>query len=112
MCYLFFFLMIRRPPMLTQSRSSAASDVYKRQYLNLAFPFVGSDAGVGERRGLDAAHDGAEGVVLALSLIYISEPTRLLSISYAVFSLKKKNKNTLQAEIENLHQSYTCTYMM
>eukprot|EP00658_Telonema_sp_P-2_P031097 TRINITY_DN23348_c0_g1_i2.p1 TRINITY_DN23348_c0_g1~~TRINITY_DN23348_c0_g1_i2.p1 ORF type:complete len:103 (-),score=24.08 TRINITY_DN23348_c0_g1_i2:38-346(-) len=29
-----------------------------------------------------------------LSLIHISEPTRLLSISYAVFCLKKKNKHT------------------
>ena len=29
----FFFLMIRRPPRSTQSRSSAASDVYKRQEL-------------------------------------------------------------------------------
>ena len=28
-----FFLMIRRPPRSTQSRSSAASDVYKRQSL-------------------------------------------------------------------------------
>eukprot|EP00657_Telonema_sp_P-1_P004266 TRINITY_DN19872_c0_g1_i1.p1 TRINITY_DN19872_c0_g1~~TRINITY_DN19872_c0_g1_i1.p1 ORF type:complete len:117 (-),score=12.72 TRINITY_DN19872_c0_g1_i1:414-764(-) len=27
----FFFLIIRRPPRSTQSRSSAASDVYKRQ---------------------------------------------------------------------------------
>ena len=30
---------------------------------------------------------------LELSLIHISEPTRLLSISYAVFCLKKKLKN-------------------
>eukprot|EP00658_Telonema_sp_P-2_P011868 TRINITY_DN1453_c0_g2_i3.p1 TRINITY_DN1453_c0_g2~~TRINITY_DN1453_c0_g2_i3.p1 ORF type:complete len:215 (+),score=77.76 TRINITY_DN1453_c0_g2_i3:54-698(+) len=30
---------------------------------------------------------------LELSLIHISEPTRLLSISYAVFCLKKKKKN-------------------
>src|SRR5450756_3246392 len=29
--FFFFFLMIRRPPRSTQSRSSAASDVYKRQ---------------------------------------------------------------------------------
>ena len=29
--------------------------------------------------------------LLGLSLIHISEPTRLLSISYAVFCLKKKN---------------------
>ena len=31
MVFSFFFLMIRRPPRSTQSRSSAASDVYKRQ---------------------------------------------------------------------------------
>ena len=30
-----------------------------------------------------------------LSLIHISEPTRLLSSSYAVFCLKKKKHNTL-----------------
>ena len=32
----FFFLMQRRPPRSTQSRSSAASDVYKRQVRKLA----------------------------------------------------------------------------
>ena len=32
-----FFLMIRRPPRSTQSRSSAASDVYKRQLIFLHF---------------------------------------------------------------------------
>ncbi len=31
--------------------------------------------------------------ILHLSLIHISEPTRLLSISYAVFCLKQKKKN-------------------
>src|SRR5678815_329319 len=34
----------------------------------------------------------SQGEHLCLSLIHISEPTRLLSISYAVFCLKKKNK--------------------
>eukprot|EP00658_Telonema_sp_P-2_P037881 TRINITY_DN27220_c0_g2_i4.p2 TRINITY_DN27220_c0_g2~~TRINITY_DN27220_c0_g2_i4.p2 ORF type:complete len:237 (+),score=70.38 TRINITY_DN27220_c0_g2_i4:1162-1872(+) len=34
----------------------------------------------------------------ALSLIHISEPTRLLSISYAVFCLKKKKKTDKQNE--------------
>ena len=33
------------------------------------------------------------GDVLNLSLIHISEPTRLLSISYAVFCLKKKKQS-------------------
>ena len=32
-----FFLMIRRPPRSTQSRSSAASDVYKRQAQDVPF---------------------------------------------------------------------------
>eukprot|EP00658_Telonema_sp_P-2_P005654 TRINITY_DN12128_c0_g1_i2.p1 TRINITY_DN12128_c0_g1~~TRINITY_DN12128_c0_g1_i2.p1 ORF type:complete len:217 (-),score=34.96 TRINITY_DN12128_c0_g1_i2:45-695(-) len=36
--------------------------------------------------------------VEALSLIHISEPTRLLSISYAVFCLKKKKKTTTHLE--------------
>eukprot|EP00831_Metopus_contortus_P024112 TRINITY_DN2109_c0_g2_i6.p2 TRINITY_DN2109_c0_g2~~TRINITY_DN2109_c0_g2_i6.p2 ORF type:complete len:130 (-),score=20.19 TRINITY_DN2109_c0_g2_i6:85-474(-) len=31
--FFFFFLMIRRPPRSTQGVSSAASDVYKRQYV-------------------------------------------------------------------------------
>src|SRR5674536_373255 len=37
-------------------------------------------------------HDfvATRGLELVLSLIHISEPTRLLSISYAVFCLKKK----------------------
>ena len=37
--FLFFFLRIRRPPRSTLDRSSAASDVYKRQGL-LQRPFV------------------------------------------------------------------------
>eukprot|EP00657_Telonema_sp_P-1_P009128 TRINITY_DN3294_c0_g1_i5.p1 TRINITY_DN3294_c0_g1~~TRINITY_DN3294_c0_g1_i5.p1 ORF type:complete len:299 (+),score=92.48 TRINITY_DN3294_c0_g1_i5:53-949(+) len=37
----FFFLMIRRPPRSTQSRSSAASDVYKRQEVEIGdVPFL------------------------------------------------------------------------
>eukprot|EP00658_Telonema_sp_P-2_P036988 TRINITY_DN26652_c0_g1_i1.p1 TRINITY_DN26652_c0_g1~~TRINITY_DN26652_c0_g1_i1.p1 ORF type:complete len:179 (+),score=71.13 TRINITY_DN26652_c0_g1_i1:95-631(+) len=33
--------------------------------------------------------------IIELSLIHISEPTRLLSISYAVFCLKKKKKTSI-----------------
>mgnify|MGYP003380841055 CR=1 FL=1 len=36
---LFFFLMIRRPPRSTLDRSSAASDVYKRQVLDLPIQY-------------------------------------------------------------------------
>src|SRR5674536_16777 len=41
-------------------------------------------------------------IVFVLSLIHISEPTRLLSISYAVFCLKKKKKfivRTIEADV-------------
>ncbi|WP_460379529.1 hypothetical protein, partial [Staphylococcus aureus] len=61
------FLMIRRPPRSTRVRSSAASDVYKRQT-----PM------------LDTIR-----MAIVLSLIHISEPTRHAQISYAVFCLKK-----------------------
>eukprot|EP00658_Telonema_sp_P-2_P009301 TRINITY_DN13489_c0_g1_i1.p1 TRINITY_DN13489_c0_g1~~TRINITY_DN13489_c0_g1_i1.p1 ORF type:complete len:120 (+),score=22.18 TRINITY_DN13489_c0_g1_i1:177-536(+) len=51
---------------------------------------------LGERRGCSAALLWFAIVTvvtaLELSLIHISEPTRLLSISYAVFCLKKKKK--------------------
>ena len=39
--------------------------------------------------------------VEVLSLIHISEPTRLLSISYAVFCLKKKKKHIKRHETEH-----------
>ena len=70
-----FFLMIRRPPRSTLDRSSAASDVYKRQ---VDVPFLaGGHVVVGvvleERHEADA---GAVVVVHELSLIHISEPTR------------------------------------
>src|SRR5665254_24392 len=73
--FFLFFLMIRRPPRSTRVRSSAASDVYKRQ------PWVSGPPTHAAR--WPSPREG-------LSLIHISEPTRLLSISYAVFCLKKK----------------------
>src|SRR5450756_2801386 len=44
--------------------------------------------------GSEAAAEARIGAGLALSLIHISEPTRLGMISYAVFCLKKKNNKT------------------
>eukprot|EP00658_Telonema_sp_P-2_P000610 TRINITY_DN10228_c0_g1_i3.p1 TRINITY_DN10228_c0_g1~~TRINITY_DN10228_c0_g1_i3.p1 ORF type:complete len:125 (+),score=46.94 TRINITY_DN10228_c0_g1_i3:118-492(+) len=117
--------MIRRPPRSTLSSSSAASDVYKRQYQRRvrvlycsivtnntsimtaqeAKLFVGqlnqkaTEEDVrqlfnfyGEVRHVNIVRKNGEST--GLSLIHISEPTRLLSISYAVFCLKKKKKKT------------------
>ena len=67
--------MRRRPPRSTQSRSSAASDVYKRQQrhqlIDVALterPEAGDEVAFGEELA------AAPGQVL--SLIHISEPTR------------------------------------
>jgi len=46
------------------------------------------------RAAFERLHAAPENVVLQLSLIHISEPTRLRRISYAVFCLKKKNTHT------------------
>ena len=74
--YCFFFLMIRRPPRSTLDRSSAASDVYKRQVLVRADGVIEvTDNG----RGIPVEmhpEEGRPAVELVLSLIHISEPTR------------------------------------
>eukprot|EP00658_Telonema_sp_P-2_P017981 TRINITY_DN17029_c0_g1_i1.p1 TRINITY_DN17029_c0_g1~~TRINITY_DN17029_c0_g1_i1.p1 ORF type:complete len:117 (-),score=31.94 TRINITY_DN17029_c0_g1_i1:66-416(-) len=110
--------MIRRPPRSTLSSSSAASDVYKRQGLTsidltplsnvveIAGGFLMRCTGLTTidmqpLTQLATLHFGSvitkhmpTTKLLLLSLIHISEPTRLLSISYAVFCLKKKKQNT------------------
>ena len=71
-----FFLMIRRPPRSTLDRSSAASEVYKRQTrycMGAAWREVKDD------RNFDAVLEmvrGVAGLGMELSLIHISEPTR------------------------------------
>ena len=55
--------------------------------------------------GLNA--QAAHRLGINLSLIHISEPTRLLSISYAVLCLKKKNTQT---QLLQLHIPITTRY--
>src|SRR5674476_1169144 len=73
-------LSIRRPPRSTPLYSSAASDVYKRQVINLAdllLPIL-----------LISLLTLLRNIAVTLSLIHISEPTRQAEISYAVFCFK------------------------
>eukprot|EP00658_Telonema_sp_P-2_P048123 TRINITY_DN36624_c0_g1_i2.p2 TRINITY_DN36624_c0_g1~~TRINITY_DN36624_c0_g1_i2.p2 ORF type:complete len:130 (-),score=38.51 TRINITY_DN36624_c0_g1_i2:5-394(-) len=114
--------MIRRPPRSTLSSSSAASDVYKRQGTTRttttsnsngrkssasAFNskdkenefFNSSPTSLVSIRGMidgDSKAVNMDKLRSMLSLIHISEPTRLLSISYAVFCLKKKKKKIIE----------------
>ena len=81
---LFFFLMIRRPPRSTLDRSSAASDVYKRQTLAFAMIPVWSEFFIETDylpQKFTYSNTAARWVrisdaVTELSLIHISEPTR------------------------------------
>ena len=75
--------MIRRPPRSTLDRSSAASDVYKRQLPDGSV--LTESAAILIHLGLEHPASG-----LLLSLIHISEPTRPYFNSYAVFCLKIK----------------------
>ena len=71
----FFFLMIRRPPRSTLDRSSAASDVYKRQN---KYPIISLEDGLSEDdwNGWVQLQSKIGSKVQLLSLIHISEPTR------------------------------------
>ena len=83
--------MIRRPPRSTLDRSSAASDVYKRQVVDDAIVVVENverwiEQGMAPRDAARKAMDEVTPAVIAiafglsavfiLSLIHISEPTR------------------------------------
>src|SRR5660397_185823 len=74
-------LIKRRPPRSTPLYSSAASDVYKRQENNTV---------TNPQIDIDKHHGDVDVAAIAkLSLIHISEPTRLRRISYAVLWFNK-----------------------
>ena len=67
--------------------------------VQLARHFGAEVTGVDSTKKLDMLRSiGALHVIDYLSLIHISEPTRLLSISYAVFCLKKKKTNPIKIQ--------------
>eukprot|EP00831_Metopus_contortus_P062753 TRINITY_DN54993_c0_g1_i1.p1 TRINITY_DN54993_c0_g1~~TRINITY_DN54993_c0_g1_i1.p1 ORF type:complete len:133 (+),score=35.03 TRINITY_DN54993_c0_g1_i1:78-476(+) len=117
--------MRRRPPRSTQGVSSAASDVYKRQYQRRVHGILmvfEQTLGYARKVWLEKWRNKKNylikigslfflyistsplqkvirritmGLCFCLSLIHISEPTRPLYISYAVFCLKKKKNTSL-----------------
>ena len=68
--------MIRRPPRSTLDRSSAASDVYKRQAQDDEPHDPGQGRGIAHIEVLKRRPEHIEHVEQGLSLIHISEPTR------------------------------------
>ena len=86
--------MIRRPPRSTLDRSSAASDVYKRQEVVLAREDgARRDVRTHRQAKRNGALDGA--VVHHLSLIHISEPHEtVLDLVCRLLLEKKNNRHT------------------
>ena len=72
----FFFSMMRRPPKSTQSRSSAASDVYKRQGIQPDILLCRTDRLLSQDLKDKIALFCNVDKDAVLSLIHISEPTR------------------------------------
>src|SRR3546814_17556904 len=100
-CILFFFLIIRRPPRSTRTDTLFPYTTLFRSdrpgggaRVQLIFPVA--DAGAGSRTS--GAADIPE---TTRSEEHTSELQSLMRISYAVFCLKKKNKNK-QNILENL----------
>ena len=87
-----FFLMIRRPPRSTQSRSSAASDVYKRQNQ------PGPDAGKRARRGPkpcwggSVVSAGSRAGVCPVSYTHLRAHETVLDLVCRLLLEKKKDK--------------------
>ena len=90
-CYFFFFLMIRRPPRSTLDRSSAASDVYKRQSPdNGNWSFV--DFGlITNRRFASTDTCGQFEVTYAVSYTHLRAHETVLDIVCRLLLEKKKN---------------------
>src|SRR5660398_283559 len=86
--------MTRPPPRCTPLYSSAASDVYKRQPMNTIENQF-------KQLRLQGMYITWKALMETLSLIHISEPTRLRRISYAVFCLKKKKKTNHKTSGDN-----------
>ena len=94
-CLCFFFLMIRRPPRSTLDRSSAASDVYKRQVPQERHPQQGVDAqrvDVGAEDGQDRRQHGDR---QAVSYTHLRAHETVLDLVCRLL-LEKKNHTSLK----------------
>eukprot|EP00658_Telonema_sp_P-2_P072239 TRINITY_DN61404_c0_g1_i1.p2 TRINITY_DN61404_c0_g1~~TRINITY_DN61404_c0_g1_i1.p2 ORF type:complete len:127 (+),score=33.75 TRINITY_DN61404_c0_g1_i1:109-489(+) len=79
-------ILIRHEPSSEPAAGSTTSPLQQHQWQERAWP----------QQEVRCQHSVRVDAPVLLSLIHISEPTRLLSISYAVFCLKKKKKTKVR----------------
>ena len=97
--FLFFFLMIRRPPRSTLDRSSAASDVYKRQVqpgpgrlMHRQPVTVGLQSPLKQEfRFIFFVRDKADHVLTAVSYTHLRAHETVLDLVCRLLLEKKKN---------------------
>ena len=87
---MFFFLMIRRPPRSTLDRSSAASDVYKRQDWNCGSLFDEFEGSAGSLDAGKLASAGALANLLAVSYTHLRAHETVLDLVCRLLLEKKK----------------------
>ena len=106
----FFFLMIRRPPRSTLDRSSAASDVYKRQ----AEPQPGPVRALCPRRGLGARRrrlsEGPPRTAGPVSYTHLRAHETVLDLVCRLLLEKKKNSTITSTFIAATKYTSTNTY--
>ena len=96
----FFFVMIRRPPRSTQSRSSAASDVYKRQDL---------PAGMNEDLQLQhfsLSRDTLHLIPVLKEILALNPDIKIMGSPWSAPVWMKSNKNSVGGNLNPQH--YSC----
>ena len=93
MVFCFFFLMIRRPPRSTQSRSSAASDVYKRQKQYDKIVLATYNVSKGDYQTELFKYLDKEKTVVAVSYTHLRAHETVLDLVCRLLLEKKHNNN-------------------
>ena len=93
MSFFFFFLMIRRPPRSTLDRSSAASDVYKRQTLSIVQCIVADQVESGDYAAGIVTDAGGLQQIEAVSYTHLRAHETVLDLVCRLLLEKKKDGN-------------------
>ena len=106
--FFFFFLMIRRPPRSTLDRSSAASDVYKRQLRDLTERKKSEDAIKTYVKELEELNSHKESVLAILSHDLRSPLSAIIGTAkYLKSNFHKMKTEVISEMLELLHKSTT-----
>ena len=96
---LFFFLMIRRPPRSTLDRSSAASDVYKRQNQDVSYTLNWDELRALSAEGVTIASHTHNHPIMTVSYTHLRAHETVLDLVCRLL-LEKKKRQTLSTSFD------------